>query len=99
LFIIKKICLLFPILKFFINYRSEIVKKINCIMDYDIENEIHTDVLVASNMATAPRDMLIASLHFGFFSKNDDVEAFISKCNKYFDASETHKSAGNWTYQ
>ena len=62
-------------------------------MDFEIENEIHTDVLVTSNMASAPRDMLIAALHPGFFSKNDDVEAFISKCNKYFDASGTHKSA------
>ena len=51
------------------------------------------EVLVTSNMATAPRDMLIAALHHGIFNKNDDVEVFISKCNKYFDASGIVKSA------
>ena len=42
-------------------------------------------ILVTSNMATAPRDMLIAALHPGISNKNDDVEVFISKFNKYFD--------------
>ena len=53
-------------------------------MTCKIENTEY--VLVTYNMATAPRDMLIATLHPGIFRKNDDVEIFISKCNKYFDA-------------
>jgi len=40
----------FQILDITFNYRSEIVIEINCIIDFYIENEIHTGVLVASNI-------------------------------------------------
>ena len=56
-----------------------------------IENR--KEVLVTSDMAIAPRDMLIAALLLGIFSKNEDVKIFISKCNKYFNASGILKSA------
>jgi hypothetical protein len=45
-----------------------------------------------ANMATTPRDMLIEALHPGIYTKDDDVEKFISKCTRYFDASGIQKS-------
>ena len=53
----KNICLLkrkinlftIPDFKNHFNYRCEIVIKINCKMDFEIENEIYTDVPVTSN--------------------------------------------------
>jgi len=45
-----------------------------------------------ANMATTPRDILIEALHPGTFQKDDDVEIFISKTNRYFDASGIQKT-------
>ena len=45
-----------------------------------------------SNMATTSRDILIEALRPGTFQKDDDVEIFISRTNKYFDASGIQKT-------
>jgi len=45
-----------------------------------------------ANMATTPRDMLVEALHPGIFEKGDDVEAFIIKAARFFDASGTNKT-------
>ena len=60
-----------------------------------VDTENH-EVLVTSNMATAPRDMLIAALHPGFCSKNYDVETFMNECNIFINRREIY---GNWIYQ
>ena len=49
--------------------------------------EIEVNNINCSNMATAPRDLLIEVLHPVTFGKDDDVETFISRTNRYFDAS------------
>ena len=41
----------------------------------------------AANMATTPRDMLVEALHPGIFCRNEDLEDFIMKATRYFDAS------------
>ena len=41
----------------------------------------------AANIATTPRDMLVEALHPGVFSRNEDLENFITKTTRYFDAS------------
>ena len=38
-------------------------------MDLNIENESSADVLIASNMASVPRNMLMVTLDPGFFTK------------------------------
>jgi len=43
-------------------------------------------------MATTPRDILIEALHPGIFQKEDDVESFISRTNRYFDALGIQKT-------
>ena len=42
-------------------------------------------------MATTPRDMLIEALHPGVFRGEEDVEAFIQRSTRYFDASGIQK--------
>jgi len=44
------------------------------------------------NMATTPRDMLIEALHPGIFGRNEDLETFITKATRYFDASGITKT-------
>ena len=38
-------------------------------------------------MATTPRDMLVEALHPGDFGQNEDLEAYITKTTRYFNAS------------
>ena len=61
-------------------------------MDPIVFNEIGEADINLANMATTPRDMLIEALHPGIFTKGDDVEIFISRCTRYFEASGIHKS-------
>ena len=48
------------------------------------ENELNSDVLVASNMATTSSDFFLKQLKPSTFRKGDDVEKFIKKCEKFF---------------
>ena len=45
-----------------------------------------------ANMATKPRDMLIESLHPGNLGQGNDVETFIVKATRYFDAPRISKA-------
>ena len=40
-----------------------------------------------ANIVTTPRDMLVEALHPGIFEKGDNVEAFIIKATRFFDAT------------
>jgi len=55
-------------------------------MDEEVNNTNY------ANITITPRDILVEAVHPGIFEKNDDIEAFIMKTNRYFGVSGIQKT-------
>lgn len=56
------------------------------------QTKFEPDIAVTNMATTNSRDLLSEALHPGIFRRNDDVEKFLIKCNRYLDLVGIQKS-------
>lgn len=54
--------------------------------------KLDSEIAVTNMATTNSRDLLSEALHPGIFRRNDDLEKFLSKCNRYLDLVGIQKS-------